>query len=583
MQFYAGVPLNIEEQRVGTLCVIDSKPRQLSPNQIEALECLGRQVESLLKVSLYIKRGRDLKASHGRLSETAKSEQAKYKRLREFASDGIHILNQEGDVIECSQSFAELLGYTYEEAQNLNVEDWDAKFPRDELSNIIKDLIKNPRKFETKHQRKDGSIFDVQINAKGIDLNGELLLYASSRDISEQKKLEHDLVQAKNKSENALKAKSIFLANMSHEIRTPLNGILGLTNLIEHHSKDETVLDYASSIKDCGESLLVIINDILDISKVEAGKLDLESVPVDIMKLVKTTLTPFQQSLKERKIDLELIQIKPDPGYLLGDPVRLRQVLFNLIGNAVKFTSKGTVKIQVQFGEKKRGKTPVTFSVIDSGVGIPKNRIDSIFRPFEQVDAATTRKFGGTGLGLAICKKLVDMMGGKIQVESEEGKGSHFSFSVNLKEAKKDHNYQPQPSQTHSLPKDNNLSLLIAEDNEINRLIIEKLLLKMGVSQIDFAVNGQIACEMVEEKDYDLILMDVQMPILDGYEATKIIREFAPNTLPIVGLSANVFKEDKDHARQCGMSDYLEKPIKADQVARVLFEAYQNKTEKKAG
>ncbi len=584
VKFYAGVPLTVNnDYRIGTLCVIDHKAKTLNQNQLESLKALGRQVENLLELRFQLNRIENLEnEKKSEIVKAIKFEKKQYQTLIQVASDGIHILDEEGNVLECSQSFADLLGYSYEDALKLNVKDWDDKFPKDQLTSIIKDLMLSPKTFETIHKKKTGDTFDAQINAKGIKLDGRMCLYASTRDISAQKKLQHDLTLEKLKAEHALNTKSRFLANMSHEIRTPLNGILGLTNLVLDQKLDEETKEFVTGIKNSGNSLLTIINDILDLSKMEAEKLKIEEISLDLHQLLKTSMYPFDSIVKEKGVKLKLYIDESVPRYIQGDPVRIQQILTNLINNAIKFTSKGSICVSIDCTNQTNDYAKLEFKVKDTGIGISKKNIDKLFNTFEQLDSSITREFGGTGLGLSICQNLVQMMGGEISVESTLNRGSCFIFTLNLPLSSEEsiNSSQRNIKSFKKFRKNLGLNILLVEDNKTNQVIAQKFLEKLGMNKIDIANNGQEAIDLATKNHYELIFMDVQMPVMGGYEATwKLKKEYNIDSY-IIGLSANAFEEDKSKAKEVGMDDYLEKPVKLEKLQEKIDNAIKSKLKK---
>lgn len=383
-----------------------------------------------------------------------------------------------------------------------------------------------------------------------------------------------ELRLSKKSAESLLEKKTSFFANMSHEIRTPLNGVLGFTGLLLDEKMSKEAYNYVKHIKACGESLLIVINDILDISKIEAGKLNIENIPMNIQKTIEASMLVFKTNVNQKGISLNYNLDKLVPPIVIGDSLRIRQILINLIGNSVKFTERGSIDINVNFLKRKNNKKALLkFEVKDTGIGIPNHAIEKLFQSYEQVESTTTRNYGGTGLGLSICSKLVSLMGGNIWVESVENEGSSFFFTVEVEEGVEDIKNPTLENieiPTAHVEGESFIPILVAEDNMVNQLIIRKTLNKLGYKNIDFVENGQLALDAIEEKDYSIIFMDVQMPLMDGYEATAAIKSKLESDIKIIGLSANVFEDDKIRAKESGMDDYLEKPIDIKKLKLIL-------------
>jgi PAS domain S-box-containing protein len=500
--------------------------------------------------------------------------------LLETAIDGIHIIDEAGNLVECSPSFARMLGYQEQEVLGLKVTDWDTGLPKDQVTAGIRRLMKQPAVFEARHCRKDGSFFEVEISAKGILLDGQTYLYASSRDITERKRLESVLVVAKETAEAANLAKSQFLATMSHEIRTPMNGILGMAQLLLPSAlPDAERIEYARIILNSGQTLLTLLNDILDMVKVDSGKLVLEAAVFDPAQILGELKSLFSTSAHSKGLDIEFRWLGGARQYR-GDPHRLRQMAANLITNAIKFTEQGSVTIEASEHDEPGGKILLKFAVTDTGIGISPDRQPYLFQAFTQADSSMTRKYGGTGLGLSIVRNLAQLMGGQVGVESKPGQGSCFWFQVCLEtvDAVEERRQIARTGVPHGDEvKDDRLtgSILVVEDNATNRIVIQSMLHKMGL-EVAMVEDGQQGVAAVQgQQAFDLVLMDIQMPVLDGRSATKAIRAWEQlqqrARLPIIALTADAYEADRQQALAAGMNDFLAKPVLYHALHAVLL------------
>ncbi len=396
-------------------------------------------------------------------------------------------------------------------------------------------------------------------------------------DITERVLVEEELKKAKDTALSMAQVKEQFLANMSHEIRTPMNGILGLTEVLAKTQLNDHQRDFLKAINTSANNLMVIINDLLDFSKIEAGKITLEIIPFDLRQLIKQLLDILEIRAKERKNTLKLLLDEEIPQFVMGDPFRLSQILNNLIGNAIKFTENGVIKLSVEVINVQNGQYLLEMTVKDTGIGIPAEKLGTIFDKFTQGSSDTTRKFGGTGLGLSIARELIEVQNGNIQVESQVGQGSTFRFQLPFKKADRKPEV-PAVAAESSADQFKHLqhaSILLAEDNPINQLLVKKVL---GDHEIllEVANNGQEAVDLLAQKTYDLVLMDMQMPEMDGYEAMQYIRQHMPErkSIPIIALTAHASQGEADKCLAAGADSYVSKPFQAEtllkEIARFL-------------
>lgn len=414
---------------------------------------------------------------------------------------------------------------------------------------------------------KDGHLTDVLLSGSVYkDDYGKIVgAVIVARDITEQKNVEKEFIKAKVfaeaaaiVAEEAVKTKQQFLSNMSHEIRTPMNAIIGFTKVILKTDLSEKQREYLTAIKLSGDALIVLINDILDLAKVDAGKMVFEKTPFKMESSILAMLHLFERKIQEKNIKLVNDFDIHIPKMLIGDPVRLHQIIINLLSNAVKFTSKGQISLGVHLMKETTEDVTIEFSVADTGIGIKAENMGKIFENFQQATSMTSRIYGGTGLGLAIVKQLVERQGGAINVKSMPGEGSTFKFTLDFK--KTEFESIPELDTIHLDPNFKNIKVLAVEDMVLNQLLMKTLLDDFGFDR-DIAANGKIAIQKMNEKTYDIILMDLQMPEMNGFEATEYIRNTMHSNIPIIALTADVTTVDLAKCKAAGMNDYIAKPV----------------------
>jgi PAS domain S-box-containing protein len=504
---------------------------------------------------------------------------------------GLALLDMNGEITYVNDSLLNQLGYqSKHEVIGLLAESF---LHNKQLNSNINEELENKGHWhgELKALKKDGSEIDVFLTINYVNLTDghPICLMISFIDITERKLTELELLKAKKEAESASIAKSNFLANMSHEIRTPMNGIIGFLQLLEQSPIDEKQEEYIHNIKISTDILLSIINDILDVSKIEAGKMELEQIEFDLYQAINHSMASFEAKALEKQLSLETNIDSNVPPFIKGDPTRLRQVIGNLISNAIKFTDEGRITVDVKIKEELE--TFIEFSIIDTGIGMNKETLNKIFEPFSQADASQTRKYGGSGLGLSICKSIVETMGGTFSVRSEEGQGSNFSFQLPLdkvlihhelhtKTETKDRKEVSQHNQEEklSIPKVNQLSILLVEDNEVNRSLVIMLLSLFNMN-CDIATNGEEAVKACLSKDYDLVFMDCQMPVMNGYDATVRIRQSHIKQPLIIAMTASAMKGDLETCLECGMNDYLSKPIHIHELTAIIDKYFNEEQE----
>lgn len=401
-------------------------------------------------------------------------------------------------------------------------------------------------------------------------VSGAVIGYHIIRQFKRQHFLIKELDIAEKKASVAAQTKENFLANMSHEIRTPLSGILGFTNLLQKRPLDETSTEFVTSIQRSGENLMTIINDILDLSKIEAGMMRITPGIFSINGLLNSVETLFSERIKEKKLIISTKIETSIPDTLIGDATRLTQILVNLIGNAIKFTHQGTINIEVYSKEQNENQVILGFKIKDTGIGIVKEKLNEVFERFNQGEDSTTRNYGGTGLGLSIVKRLILLQDGDIEVSSEQGKGTTFSFYIPYNIAKEQLNSLPVTNIDSFKDISNTaLRVLVADDNTINQSLMKHLLSQWNIN-FDMASNGLEAVEYLRKKECDLVLMDLQMPQMDGYTAVQEIREILELDIPIIAMTAHALPGEREKCLSRGMNEYISKPIKEEELFKLI-------------
>jgi PAS domain S-box-containing protein len=506
---------------------------------------------------------------------TAQKLLSKYSlSLIEASLDPLITISTEGKITDMNEALANITGMSREELTGTDFFDYftEPQKAREVYQEVFAKGSVADSPLTLRH--KNGKLTDVLFNGSVYkDDRGNVLgVVIVARDVTDQKRIATELLEAKvfaelatsiaeeakNKAESAVKSKQQFLSNMSHEIRTPMNAIIGFTKVVLKTDLTAKQKEYLSAIKLSGDALIVLINDILDLAKVDAGKMTFEHIPFKISVSIAAMLHMFQTKIQEKNLKLVTVYDPTIPQVLVGDPVRLHQIILNLVSNAVKFTSKGKITVNVSLLKEDEEKVTIEFAVTDTGIGIPENKTGRIFENFQQASSGTSRIYGGTGLGLAIVKQLVESQGGTISVKSKIDEGSTFSFILSFLKATVDAELETEVLELDTEVR--NINVLVVEDIALNQLLMKTLLDDFGFEN-EIASNGKIAIEKLQHKTYDIILMDLHMPEMNGFEATDYIRNKMHSNIPIIALTADVTTVDLAKCKSVGMNDYIAKPV----------------------
>lgn len=502
--------------------------------------------------------------------------------LIEASLDPLVTISSKGKITGMNEATVNITGLTREQLIGTDFLDYftDPQMAHDVYTEIFAKGFVIDSPLTIRH--KDGKLTDVLFNGSVYkdEEDNVLGVVVVARDITEQKIFENELIDAKSKAEKATKKaeesnqlKESFLANMSHEIRTPMNAIIGFSDVLYKRKLGIQEKEFVAIIKTAGENLLKIINDILDISKIEAGMMTFEENNFSIQETFKSINTMMLGRAKEKNLELVFSCDKDVPDTLLGDETRLTQIIINLVGNAIKFTNEGSIQVYGKVSKMDKKNTLVEFSITDTGIGIPKDKLATIFERFQQAESHTTRKYGGTGLGLSIAKQLIELQGGKLSVKSKLDEGSVFTFFISYKNTIEIQTPLVHIEKKYDLDELSKLNILLVEDNQLNVMLVENLFSENNL-KLQTAENGRVCIELLKgNKDstelaqsFDIILMDMEMPVMNGYEAVSIIRDELKNNIPIIAMTANAMSGEREKCLDLGMNDYISKPIDSTEL-----------------
>jgi PAS domain S-box-containing protein len=578
-----------KEKRAAELIIADKElVYQTKEKKKRAAELIIADKELVIQNAEKVKRESANKKLEA-LSYSLKLSSHYSRSLIEASLDPLFTISPEGKITDMNQALTNITGLTREE---LKGSDFFHYFTEPKKAREVYQIVFAKGSVADSPLTlclKDGKLTDVLINGSVYkDDSGNVLgVVVVARDITDQKKFEHELIEAKIKAEKATrkaeestKFKDAFLANMSHEIRTPMNAIIGFSELLSRRNLDEQSLEYVRTITLAGENLLTIINDILDISKIEAGMMTFEEYTFSVKEIFKSLNVMLMGKAKEKNLELIFSYDDNVPDSLLGDPTRLTQIIINLVGNAIKFTDKGKVELTVKVIEddsnnRSDDKTLLEFSIKDTGIGICPNKMEQIFERFRQAESQTTRKYGGTGLGLSIAKQLVELQNGTISVQSELKVGSVFTFRIAYKKSVEVLQATKQSKNRYNIGDIRKLKILLVEDNQLNVLLIKSLFSENDL-KLETAENGSVCIEKLQSTKFDIILMDMEMPVMNGYEATTHIRTEIKNSIPIIAMTAHAIAGEREKCLSLGMNDYISKPINANLLFNKIYDLTLN-------
>ena len=580
LETYISSPIWVNQAIYGTInfTSLDIRVGGFYDYELELIELMAINIGKMLELQ-------QTRAHLNKEREKIQIKQLESQKQKEFYEDildsmldGYVVQNLKGEIIQYNKKAFEILEITEDEFLTKSpinptwkfIKPNGNKFIIGEHPTVV--ALKENKSFEGVimgfHNQQENRRW-ITVNSYPLykDKNGRpthaMTTYADVTQLVETQRL---LRVAKVKAEEASEAKTEFLANMSHEIRTPLNGIVGMLSLLEDSALNSEQKTTVQTIQESSDLLLSVINDILDISKIEAGKIELESRPFDFIEGIQNCYKLFKDKALKKDISFNLKVDNSFPEVVIGDEFKCMQIINNLISNALKFTNEGEIKVQMSTVSVINNTVKFEVSVKDSGIGIDEDKLSRLFSAFTQADGSITRKYGGTGLGLVICKRLAQMMGGDIRVNSTLGEGSEFIFAIRLDISKEKLAKETQAE----IELNPELRVLLVEDNLVNQKVAHKMLEKKNV-QVDLAENGQVAVDKVLENDYDIILMDIQMPVMDGFTATKRIQAIEKKINPkIIAMTANAFEEDKKECLEAGMVDFLSKPLRKEKLYKVL-------------